>query len=219
VKSLSKQRCLVLDTSSPKTFVGICNAGTWLSLHSSEKPALESLFSLLDDTFNSASLKPSAIDALLYCAGPGSTLGVRLTCMTLRTWKRIGPFNNTPTYAYLSLPLMAAILEATVTPHHPFHVITELRKDAWNLLTVPSTGTLPPLEETSTLPESEGTYFYFPQRRKNTALPQSTTLIDYSIEALPCVINHPTLFTPTEMPSPYDSKEPTYAIWSAERHR
>lgn len=219
MNTLSKQRCLVIDTSSQTTFVGICHEDTWLSLQRSEEPALESLFILLDKVFEGASLERSDIDAILYCAGPGSTLGVRLACMTLRAWKSIGLFKNTPTYSYLSLPLTAAIAEIKHEPNHPFYVITELRKNAWNLLTVSKPATLGTIEEASELPDPAGRYFYFPQRRRNPDLPESTTEAAYSIEQLPTVIDHPSLFILTDTPAPWDIKEPTYAKWSAERHR
>ena len=219
MNTLSKQRCLVIDTSSQTTFVGICHEGTWLSLQSSEEPALESLFLLLDKAFEEASLERSNIDTILYCAGPGSTLGVRLACMALRAWKSIGLFNNTPTYSYLSLPLTAAIAEIEHAPIHPFYVITELRKNAWNLLTVPAPSILGTIEEASELPDPTGHYFYFPQRRRNPDLPKLTTEAAYSIEQLPKVIDHPSLFIPTDTPAPWDIREPTYAKWTAERHR
>ena len=219
MNALSKQRCLVLDTSSQTTFVGICHEGKWLSLQSSEEPALESLFTLLDKAFEEASLERSAIDSILYCAGPGSTLGVRLACMTLRAWRSIGLFKDTPIYAYLSLPLIAAIAERTHTASSPFYVITELRKNAWNVLTVSSPSTLDTIKEASTLPDPKGSYFYFPQRRRNPDLPALTTEVAYCIQQLPKVIDKPSLCTPANTPAPWDIKKPTYAKWSAERHR
>ena len=173
----------------------------------------------MDTVLKDTSLEPTEIETVLYCAGPGSTLGVRLACIGLRALQSVGLFKETPFFSYLSLSLIAAITEKAATPSYPFYVITERRKDVWNCLKIDEPKSLGSIDEVENLTDLDAPYYYFPQLRKNPKLPAHTTELVYSIDQLPSALDYPNLFTAQSTPTPWDGKAPTYIKWSAERHR
>ncbi len=76
---------LVVDASSPLIQVGIPDHNGWKSMGVSKKQALEGLFASAEDAFRQLALKSSKIDAIFFCEGPGSTLGLRIACAFVKT--------------------------------------------------------------------------------------------------------------------------------------
>jgi tRNA A37 threonylcarbamoyladenosine modification protein TsaB len=90
-KLVSSLACpLVLDVSSPIVQVGIADKNGWLKLISSESQALNGVFQSITKLFKELNNKISDVDAIFFCSGPGSTLGLRLTLACIKTiqWER-----------------------------------------------------------------------------------------------------------------------------------
>ena len=105
---------LLIDASGLKVHVGIPSSDGWRSLFSDEKPALESLFVCIQKCLKEVDAQASAVDALLFCEGPGSTLGLRIAATAVKAI--LSENEPAPTlYLYNGLDL-AALLTAAPRP-------------------------------------------------------------------------------------------------------
>jgi hypothetical protein len=98
---------LVVDASSTPLHLGIPGAKGWEKLVSDEGQVMEGLFRALRKLFNGRSDKLNSVDAVYYCCGPGSTLGLRLAAAFVKTliWESEG---KTMLYQYNALDMAAS---------------------------------------------------------------------------------------------------------------
>ena len=76
---------LVLDASSPIIQAGIATDNGWRKITYSKNPALNGGFETVSTLLQGLDIKISQVDAIFFCAGPGSTLGLRLTLAFIKT--------------------------------------------------------------------------------------------------------------------------------------
>ena len=126
---------LLLDASSSNTQVGILSEGQWLTYHSTEKTALEGLFTGMEKCLEKMSYME--INGFLFCEGPGSVLGMRLAAMIIRAWRAVTPEKKWLLYGYHSLVLAASKIETHENPY-PFHILSASYRNYWNLLSCPT---------------------------------------------------------------------------------
>src|SRR5688572_29857032 len=98
------RRILVLDAASTQVAVGLLQADESAIWVQSSDDASQGVFRGTESVLKKASFSLEAIDAFVFCAGPGSMLGTRTIAMTLRTWVVLKP---RPIYSYYSLTAAA----------------------------------------------------------------------------------------------------------------
>ena len=99
---------LIVDASSSVIQVGIANTSGWEEVASSQSPALNGVFETVSKLIKNSNLKFSEIDAIFFCAGPGSTLGLRLTLAFIKTLKwEVG--KKLKLFSYNALDLAASM--------------------------------------------------------------------------------------------------------------
>ena len=76
---------LVIDASSTTVQLGIPQQNDWLILEESNSLAMQGIFESCHQIFEKLDRNLREVDALLYCAGPGSTLGLRIAATFCRT--------------------------------------------------------------------------------------------------------------------------------------
>ena len=76
---------LVIDASSTTVQLGIPQQNDWLILEEINSLAMQGIFESCHQIFNKIDRNLREVDALLYCAGPGSTLGLRIAATFCRT--------------------------------------------------------------------------------------------------------------------------------------
>jgi len=76
---------LVIDASSTTIQLGIPQKNDWLILEESNSLAMQGIFETCHQIFDRLNRSLHEVDALLYCAGPGSTLGLRIAATFCRT--------------------------------------------------------------------------------------------------------------------------------------
>ena len=82
---------LLIDASTPLLQVGVIEKEGWKSMETSEKQVMEGLFVASQKAMAKANLSLSSVDAIFFCEGPGSTLGLRIV------WHLFVPFNGPTT--------------------------------------------------------------------------------------------------------------------------
>ena len=146
-----------------------------------------------------------AANALVFCDGPGSVLGIRTCAMALRTWNVLKP---RPMFSYCSL---AVVAQALGRPD--IGVIADARRELWHHFTLGGSLRRVPVAELRgelVMPENF---------RHWSQPPPGLTSIPYSLaELLPRVIDAD-LCRPTDAPDAFLHEEPSYVTWTAKIHR
>ena len=110
---------LLVDASTPILQVGVLGKNYWKSFYTSEKQALEGLFFSAKKTLEEVEQTLSSVDAIFFCEGPGSTLGLRISCAFIRTLQ----WANHPTprvYMYNALDLGKVMCGTEASIQAPF---------------------------------------------------------------------------------------------------
>ncbi len=77
-------RTLLLDASSAVLFVGALDGGAWLRMIEREMPAMEGLFEMAEEIFETFPLQSFARVAL--CEGPGRLMSLRIAAVAGNIW-------------------------------------------------------------------------------------------------------------------------------------
>jgi len=118
---------LVLDASSPIIQAGIAKEKGWRKIAYSEKPALNGVFETVSTLLRDLKIKIAQVDAVFFCAGPGSTLGLRLTLAFIKTmqWEKQSGLSL---FSYNALDLAARM-----SPQKPAFIQAPFRM-GWRLI-------------------------------------------------------------------------------------
>ena len=110
---------LLIDASTPLLQVGVIEKEGWKSIETSEKQVMEGLFVASQKAMAKANLSLSSVDAIFFCEGPNSTLGLRIVCAFIRTIQ----WANHPTpllMKYNALDLGQTICKSKTSIQAPF---------------------------------------------------------------------------------------------------
>lgn len=206
---------LVIDSSSTRVEAVLWQRGslTPAQVVHCDGEASAALPEVTAQALAAVALTVRALDAVAFCAGPGSVLGIRLAAASLRAWRAINP--SLALFSYQSLPLLAAA--------HPAHaIVADARRDSWHVVRPESpdqiqrltTAQLGPLACISPL----GTPATF---RRWSSLPSEVTLhpLTYSAAALLCAASDTPFFTPSSEPEAFLADTPSYVTWTPQIHQ
>jgi tRNA threonylcarbamoyladenosine biosynthesis protein TsaB len=147
----------------------------------------------------------AAVDAFVFCEGPGSMLGIRTVAMALRTWNVL---SLRPVFSYKSLAVIAHALGASDVT-----VIADARRETWHTFRVGGQLQRRPVAE---LPGPLAT----PQSFRNwSALPANVTRVPYVLPELLAKVTNEDLFRPNDSPDAFLHEEPSYVTWTPQIHR
>jgi tRNA threonylcarbamoyladenosine biosynthesis protein TsaB len=211
---------LVVDGSGSRFFAGALGPdGQWRARITADEPPLESLFVTVEKVLSTAGIQLAALRSYIYCAGPGSVLGLRLCAMALETWSRLNPA-PTPYYAYNSLELTAALLLQKGKISDEALLISDWKKDTWNGVRI-SNQRITKLEAvpTEAVEAWQGALFHLPARKGWQKAPERAEPVRYTPEALPELIRATNLLEPTPGIELHSAGANTFQKWTPERHR
>ncbi len=118
---------LVLDASSPMIQVGIADREGWRALKKAEEQAMESLFRSCAEIFEELDAGMGKVDAVFYCEGPGSTLGLRIAAALTRTIQWDGSDRQVALLKYNSMDLATRMTDlASPTLQAPYRMGSRL---------------------------------------------------------------------------------------------
>lgn len=192
---------LLLDAASSRIQVGLLSCQHEARWASADTEAGAGIFECIDQL----GINPARATAILFCAGPGSILGIRTSAMAIRTWNMLSP---RPIYSYYSLELIAA------AHHEPkASIIADARRERWHCQTHGE-----PIQQVdaAALPDR----LFIPEGFRHwSALPENTETTSYNLEELLPKAADDLLFTPTDNPDAYLHTEPSYKQWVPQIHR
>ena len=196
---------LLLDASSPKVQVGIPSTSEWRSLHCSEEPALTSLFEGFRRCLEEVGAQAGAIDAILFCEGPGSTLGLRAALTLVKTLEcQLVPPPKLLSYNSLHVATLLA-----AKPAAP--ILADYRQGQWYLRE--STGQIRVIEEDEAIeiaPSSQP----LRQRKSWSKLPPTGPAIDYNLSRLSGLEALAPILRPVDSPTLFDLRPATFRKWA-----
>lgn len=194
-------RLLVLDAASSRVQIGWLDRGQPARWFASEAEAGVAVF----EGVKSLGRSPEEADALVFCEGPGSVLGVRTTAMAIRTWTTLRP---RPVFTFQSLAVVAHVLRRP-----ELTLIADARRDTWHAMKLG--GTL------QRIPTAElGGVLAMPEYFRNwTALPRGVERVPYSLEDCFPRVADDNLFRATDAPDAFLHEEPSYVTWTPQIHR
>jgi tRNA threonylcarbamoyladenosine biosynthesis protein TsaB len=206
---------LVLDAASTNVQVGLLRSDAPALWQNNPGEAGAGIFTGTAAVLQEARLKIDAVDAFVFCEGPGSMLGIRTVTMALRTWQVLVP---RPAYAYQSLTV-AAHFEWSRKDSRDFAVIADARRDAWHCQPVDAGGRMPPLQRrpAAGLPAGE---LVTPENFRAWAQPpRPAGLCSYDLARIFPAMATVDCFRPVEAPDAFQHEAPAYRKWSAQIHR
>ena len=159
----------------------------------------------------------AAITTVVFCEGPGSLLGVRLTAMALRTWSALPRAKPLRVFGYRSLELAAASLLARGVSG-PFLVIADGRRSTWNALSVDAAGNFGGIRRrAATEPFAPGEAIFHPSDFPLwQTLPGGAQTVAYNPTELPNLAARFSLVRPVATPDAFMTEMPTYREWTPE---
>ena len=196
---------LLLDASSPKVQVGVPGASEWRSLHGSEAPALTSIFEGFRRCLEETRLQAGEIDAILFCEGPGSTLGLRVALTLVKTLcSEVAPPPALLSYNALHL---AAILSEN--PDLP--ILADYRQGQWYRRE--TSGEIRVIEEAEALELAPASQV-LRQRKSWRNLPEAGPAVDYDLSRLAGLDSLAAILQPVDKPSLFDLRPATFRKWN-----
>lgn len=205
---------LLIDSASTCVQVGLLrrdHEAVWIARTGE---AGEQIFTAVSELLASTQLTLDAVDAFIFCDGPGSVLGIRTAAVALRTWRML---RARPAYAFCSLTVVAHAL-ALNAGRRDFAVIADARRDSWHHLAVDADGTLSNLHRLPT-PALAGALVMPEGFRSWSQLPAQLETTPYSLAALLPTLADADLFCEAAEPDAFLHEEPSYKTWTPQIHR
>ena len=159
---------------------------------------------------NASPMRIQNLDAVAFCDGPGSVLGIRLAAATVRTWRAVHP--ALAAYAFHSLPPLAFA-------HPDLTIVADARRDTWHAVRPGAPHDLlrlPSAELASAGPLGTPADF-----RQWSALPQGVLprVLPYSAAALLAAAPDEAFFRPAPEPDAWMTEAPAYVAWTPRIHQ
>lgn len=94
---------LLIDGSLGRVQIGLMKDGVWVYFRKGEGEVLEDMFDMVGRMLKDNGVEFESVDEYIYCEGPGSILGIRISCMAIRVWLSL--FGKKGVLSYNSLDL------------------------------------------------------------------------------------------------------------------
>ena len=205
---------LVLDAASMDVQVGLLRPEGAVIWRLTRQEAGTTIFAATEAVLREAGVGFEQVGALVFCAGPGSMLGIRTVAMALRTWAVLTP---RPMYSYQSLAI-AAHFAAAQNPGRHFAVIADARRDTWHYQGIGPDGLLLPLQRLAGAELPAGGLLTPDNFRSWASPPRPAGPCSYDLARIFPTLGGSELFSPTDEPDAFQYSVPEYKKWSAQVH-
>lgn len=213
---------LALDASCLTTRVALFHNGKLLKQLDSQTNAMESLLTSVQLLIHQQNLTIQTIQGFIYCMGPGSILGIRLSIMAIKTWCAIHKNSKFCVLSFNSLAMAAlATSENLVSDESEFAVISEWKKDHWNGVEVNALKQISQIEvwDRKKTESYQNPLFLLPQRKQWTQNLKNIISVSYDLSLLNCPEVRMKVLQPMKNWEIYTPEVKDYVKWSQNRHR
>ncbi len=197
---------LLLDAASARVQVALWpGPGAAPLWRARDEEAGTGLFAGVEELLDVGGRRIADVSAFIFCAGPGSVLGVRTAATALRVWRVLNP---APVFAFQSLALVAHALADPAAS-----VIADARRDSWHVARIGA-----PLRR---VPAGElaGDLVMPEHFRHWSALPAGVRPTPYDLAVLWPRAADAELLHATDAPDAFLHEEPAYAKWTPQVHQ
>lgn len=206
---------LLVDTCSTRIEVALWRGGEFApaGVATVDAEASSGLPEAVERVLTSAGITVRDLDAVAFCSGPGSVLGIRLAAATLRTWRAIRP--DLTLYAYASLPLLA-------TAHPTLTIIADARRETWHTVRGCSPTTLERVPSAELAALATEAALATPASFRSWSKPPAGVAIralDYAPATLFSAAPDAELFEAAPEPDAFMHETPAYATWTPRVHQ
>ena len=209
---------LWLDTSTMDTSLALVDGDQTLAQRTAEASALDFIFEELADMFLETGVRFPDIESIHYVCGPGSSLGLRIACMALSSWKTAFP--SLELRAAHTLPIYAALHAQEPSSPKEFQLLAQHRKDTWyHIQSTQECLTKMNALGDGQVAQLEGNLYHLRQRKFATPPPPGSQPLQPNLKALPAVLQDETLFQTVENPTVFPETTPTFKKWIPQRHK
>ncbi len=212
---LTSHHCLlVFDAASTQVQVGLLRSDHAAVWQTTSEEAGRGIFTGVRAILNETQIALDAIEAFVFCEGPGSMLGTRTVAMAIRTWQVLKP---RPAYAYQSLAV-AGHFERSKNGHRNFAVIADARRETWHHQSV---GTGPGMAPLCRLPAAEvpGGELVTPEHFRAWAQsPRPAGICSYDLAKIFPALNDGDFFRAVAAPDAFQYEAPEYKKSPARIH-
>jgi hypothetical protein len=206
---MSFKNPLVLDVSSPCVQAGIASETGWRKIIACPAPPMQGVFESVTKLTRELKISASEIDAVFFCAGPGSTLGLRLALAFVKTlqWQRK---NDLQLFSYNALDLANQMMDP------PPHTLQAPFRMGWRIIRTAPDGK--PIGEKEIL-ETEEALKKFPSsihledQRKNSSGPLTQNILQYELEKVRGLCALLSVSEITEELTIYSPRPPEFKKW------
>lgn len=215
-RSWQEDTWLLLDAAGPESIAGLVSKGRWLALEKSEGDFLEWHDHTIRDLLRNGSLELADLAGVIYGSGPGSSLGIRLAAMFVRTLMQMPSLQQWRCLQYQNLELALAVRmsdswKEAVAPWRR-DCLHHTRLEGKEPLRFKSSALH--LEEGSPLP-AHGILL---GRRPANHL-AGVEWHPFPADEIPETLGaYPELLAAVDVPRPYVAEEPGFIKWSPQRH-
>lgn len=210
---------LVLDASCPTTRVALFRDGRLVDQIDSPDNAMQALLAGVSRLISAEKIAMQDIHGFIYCVGPGSILGIRLSVIAIKTWcsvHRVAPENI---LNYHSLAMAA--LTVSANSKGECAILSEWKKNHWNVLPVKPSGISGEIAiwDNETVLGYPHPLYRLPQRKCWADNVERAIPVEYRLDLLESSENRMRVISPMKNWEIYTPEEKDYVKWSGERHR
>lgn len=210
---------LVTDCSCPGIRAGVLGSNGWISYITKTGETGAALFNAVKEILARAKLGLEDLAGFAYCEGPGSTLGIRINAMAIRTWNTLSS-ETKPIFAYKSLEAAACLIRESRRASREFAVFSDFRKHAWNGCSTVATGDYSKIEIVgeAAIKSWPNQRYFIQQRIHSLGKAPGSELIDYDLGPLGEATPFLDLLEKCDKPTAYLVNKPEFKKWTPKRH-
>lgn len=207
---------LLMDAAGPESTIGLVGNGKWLARETHAGDFLEWHDRAIKALLQQCGLELADLAGVIYASGPGSSLGLRLAAMVIRTLLQVPSLAHWQCLQYQNLEL--ALAAAGEDPAE--ELVAPWRRDCLHRSRLESRNPLRfvndalHLDAATTAPP----HGVLLGRRPANQI-RGIAWRPYPAAGIPLTLAaFPELLTAVEVPLPYSGEEPQFAKWSPRRH-
>ena len=206
---MSFENPLVLDVSSPCVQAGIAGETGWRKIVDCPAPPMQGVFQSVTQLTHELKISANEIDAVFFCAGPGSTLGLRLALAFVKTlqWQRK---NDLQLFSYNALDLASQMMDPP--PHFlqaPFRMGWRIIRSSPHAKPIGLKEILETEEALKKFPSS----IHLEDPRKKSSGPQTENFLQYQLKKVRGLSALLSVSELTEELTIYSPRPPEFKKW------